>query len=165
MSHRTVPRGGHFSQLSPRGCENLAGAIRRIVLVWKQTILSCQSILAATSFLAEWSPHFARLYCSRPAPSFARQAGCANRLGHIDPTRSAVLRLPRSRSNSTVLDIAHNLLCCYQLTSGFRTRGLTKGSPERYTPVLRGRSGRGRSIQSPNGPPARLSPESMESAV
>ena len=165
MSPRTMPGERHLPRPTPRECENPTGAIGRIWLVWKPTIPSYRSILAASSFLAEWSLRFGLLCCSKPAAYLPRQAGCPTRLRYLDPTRSAVLRLPRSRSNSTLLLSAHNLLCCYQLTSGFRTRGLTKGSPERYTPVLRGRSGRGRSIQSPNGPPARLSPESMESAV
>ena len=165
MSPRTVPTGAHLSRRIPKECENPAGQIRRILLVWKQTILSYQSIREANCFFAEWSPHFALLYCSSPAPSLARQAGSANRLSYIDPTRSAVLRLPRSRSNSTLLHSAHNLLCCYQLTSGFRTRGLTRGSPERYTEVLRGRSRRASLIQSPNDPLTRLSPEILESAV
>jgi hypothetical protein len=165
VSPRTLHTGVHLSCPTPRECENPTEPIGRILLVWKPTILSDLRIRGATSFLAKCSPHFALLYCSSPAPSLARQAGCANRLGYIDSTRSAVLRLPRSRSNSTPSHYAHNLFCCYELTSGFRTRGLTKGTPERYTAVLRGRSRRASLIQSPNDPLARLSPEILESAV
>lgn len=165
MTRRAVPTGAHLSPPAPKECENPARAIRRIALVGKQTTLSYRSILAATSFLAEWSPQFGVLDCSSPAPGLARQAGCANRSRYIDSTRSAVLRLPRSVDNSATPRFARNPFCCYELTSGFRTRGLTKGSSERYTAVLRGRSRRASLIQSPNDPLARLSPEILESAV
>ena len=165
MSPHTLARRAHLSRSTLRQREQFAGAVEPIGLVWKPTTISYRSILAASSFLAEWSVRFGLLCCSNPAACLPRQAGCVTRLRYIDPTRSAVLRLPRSRSNSTLLHSAQNVLCCYQLTSGFRTRGLTKGSPGRYTAVLRGRSRRASLIQSPNDPFTRLSPEILESAV
>jgi len=165
MSPRTVPGERDLPRPTRRECKNPTGAIGQIWLVWKPTIPSYRRILAASSFLAEWSPRFALLCCSNAAAYLPRHAGCLPHLSYTDPTRSAVLQLLRSADNSTTPRFARNLCCCYELTSGFRTRGLTKGSSERYTAVLRGRSRRASLIQSPNDPLTRLSPEILESAV
>jgi len=165
VSPRTMPGERHLPRPTPRECENPTRAIGQIWLVWKPTIPSYRSILAASSFLVEWSLRFGLLCCSNPAAYLPRQAGCVTHLSHTDPTRPTVLQLLRSADNSTTPRFARKPFCCYELTSGFRIRGLTKGSLERYTAVLRGRSRRASLIQSPNDPLTRLSPEILESAV
>ena len=165
MSPGAVPGRAHLCWPTPRECENLAGAIRHIFLVWKPTTLSYRSILAATSFLGEWSPRFVLFYGASPAPCLPRQAGCLARLRYADPTRSAVRRLLRSSSNTTLARFAHKPFSLHELPSGVRTRGLTGGSPERYIAVRRGRSRRGGLSKSPNGPVGGLSPEILESSV
>src|SRR5229473_1012120 len=103
--------------------------------------------------------------CTSAAPCLPRQAGCLARLRYADPTRSAVRRLLRSSSNTTLARFAHKPFSLHELPSGVRTRGLTGGSPERYIAVRRGRSRRGGLSKSPNGPVGGLSPEILESSV
>ena len=165
MNPGALPNRGHISPRTPRGCENPAGAVRRNWLVWKPTTRSFRSILAAVSFLAEWSPRFVLLYGTSPVPCIPRQSGCLARLCYADPTRSAVLRLLRSSSNTTPALFAHKPFSLHELPSVVRRRGLTSRTPERYIAVRRGRARRGGLTESPNGPVAGLSPEIMESAV
>ncbi len=165
MSPRVLTRRGRLSWPTPREGENPAGAIRRIWLVGKQTTISNRNSLAATSFLAEWSPRLV-LFCGvSPAPCLPRQAGCLARLRYADPTRSAVLRLLRSTDDTTSVRFARNPFSLHELPSGVRRRGLTCGSPERYITVRRGRSRRSGLTKSPNGPVEGLSPEIVESAA
>jgi len=165
VSPRTLTRRGRLSWPTPRECENSAGAIRRIRLVWKPTTLSYRSILAGTSFLAEWWPRFVLFYGASPAPCLPRQAGSLACLRDADLTRSTVLRLPKSSRQATTGRFACKLFSLRQLPSGVRRRGLTRGDPERYTAIHRGRSRRGGLSKSPNGPVGGLSPEIVESAV
>jgi len=168
MSPRAMPRRTQLSWPTPREAEDHGGASRRILLVGKRTTNSNRNTLAATSFLAEWSPRFVLFYSfygASPAPCLPRQAGCLARLRHADPTRSAVLRLQRSSSNTTPVRFAHKAFSLHELPSGVRRRGLTTESPKRYIPVRRGRSRRGGLSKSPNGPVEGLSPEIVESAA
>ncbi len=165
MSPRTVPSRDHLSWAGLREGKNPARALRQIGLVGKQATTSSWNILAATSFLAEWSPRFVLFYGTSAAPCLPRQAGCLARLRYADPTRSAVRRLLRSSSNTTLARFAHKPFSLHELPSGVRTRGLTGGSPERYIAVRRGRSRRGGLNKSPNGPVGGLSPEILESSV
>ena len=165
MSPRAFTRPGRLCWPIPREGENPAAAIRRIWLVWKPTTLSYRSILAGTSFLAEWWPRFVLFYGASPAPCLPRQAGCLARLRDADLTRSAVLRLPKSSRQRTTGRFACKLFSLHELPSGVRRRGLTSGDRERYTAIHRGRSRRGGLSKSPNGPVAGLSSEIMESTV
>ena len=163
MSPRAVPRRDHGSWLGPRESENSAGAVRPIGLVWEPTTISSWNILAATSFLAEWSPPFVLFYRASLGPCLPRQAGCLSRLCYADLTRSAALRLPKSSSQTTTGRFACKLFSMHELLSGVRTRHLTRGDAERYTAIHRGRSRRLGLSKSLNGPVAGLSPESVES--
>jgi len=165
VSPRAVRRRDNVSWSTRREGDNPAGAVRRNSLVWKPTTRSFRSILAAASFLAEWSPRFVLLYGTSPVPCLPRQSGCLARLCYADPTRSAVLRLLRSSSNTTPALFAHKPFSLHELPSVVRRRGLTSRTPERYIAVRRGRARRGGLTESPNGPVAGLSPEIMESAV
>ena len=165
MSPGAVPGRAHLCWPTPRECENLAGAIRHIFLVWKPTTLSYRSILAATSFLGEWSPRFVLFYGASPAPCLPRQAGCLARLRYAGPVRSAVLQLLRSCSNTKAVRFAHKPFSLYELPSRLQRKGLTVGSPERYIAACRGRSRRSGLSESPNGPVGGLSPEIVERAV
>ncbi len=165
MSLRTVPSRDHLSWSGPTEGKNPAGALRQIGLVWKPTTISNWNIMAATSFLAEWSPRFALFLRASPAPCLPRQAGCPARLCYADLTRSAAPRLPKSSSQTTTDRFACKLFSMHDLPCGVRSRDLTQGDPERYTAIHRGRSKRGGLIESPNGPVGGLSPEIVENAV
>ncbi len=165
MSPRAVPSRDHLCWLGHREGKNPAGALRQIGLVWKPTTILNLHILAATSFLAEWSPRFVLFNRASPAPCLPRQAGCLSRLRYADLTRSAALRLPKGSSQTTTDRFACKLFSLHELPSVVRRRGLTGGSPERYIAVCRGRSRRSGLSKSPNGPVAGLSPEILENAV
>src|SRR6266481_7243076 len=154
MSPRGLPRRTLLSRPAPREGENPVGAIRRIWLVGKQTTISNRNTLAATSFLAEWSPRFVLFYSASPAPCLAREAGCLGRSRYAGQTRSAVQRLLTSTSNAIPLRFLHKPFSLHDLPSVVRRRGLTARSQKRYTAILRGRSRRGGLTESPNGPVA-----------
>ena len=165
MSPRAVPSQDHLCWLGHREGKNPAGALRQIGLVWKPTTISNWTILAATSFPAEWWARFVLFYRASPAPCLPRQAGCLSRLCYADLTRSAALRLPKSRRWPTTGRFACKLFSMPELPSGVRIRDLTRGNPERYTAIHRGRSRRRGLSKSPNGPVAGLSPENVESSI
>ncbi len=165
MSPRAVSRRAYLSWLAPRECKPPAGAGRCIWLVGKQSTNSNRNTFPAASFLAEWSPRLVLFCGASPAPCLPRQAGCLARLRYADLTRSAVLRLPKSSSQTTTGRFAGKLFSLRELPSGVRRRGLTGGGPERYTAIYRGMSRCSGLSKSPNGPVAELSPEILESAA
>jgi hypothetical protein len=165
MSPRAVPSRDHVCWSGHREGKNPAGALRQIGMVWKPTTISNWDILAATSFLAEWSSRFVLFYRASPAPCLPRQAGCLSCLCYADLTRSAALRLLKINSQTTTSRFARKLFSMHELLSSVRKRDLTRGDPERYTAIHRGRSRRLGLSKSPNGPVEGLSPEIVESAA
>ncbi len=158
MSPLTVPNRGHLSWSDPREGKDPAGAVRRIGLVGKQTIITNRNILAPTSFLAEWSPRFVLFYRATPVPCLPRQGGCLARLRSADLTRLVMLRLLSSNKYTAGGRFGRKLFGLHELPSGIRRRGLTRRGPERYITI-------GGLTKSPNGPVAGLSPEIVESVV
>lgn len=165
MSTRTAPRRAHLSVSTPREGENLVEVLSQVGLVGKQTTISIRNTLEAPSFLAEWLPRFVLFHPAGLLPCPPRQAVHLALLRSPGQTGSAVLRLPKSSRQTATDKFAHKLFGLHELPSGVRRRGLTRGGPERYTAIHRGRSRRGGLSKSPNGPIARLSPEIVESAV
>ncbi len=165
MSPRPVPRRVQISWSTLREGENSAGAVRRIGLVGKQTTISNRNTLAPTSFLAESSPRFVLFHHAGSLHWLLLQTAYLGSLSCPGRTRSAFLQLLMNGCNTVTSGSPRKLFSFNDFARGVRTKVLTRGGPERYTAIHRGRSRRAGLAESPNGHVGGLSPEIVESAV
>ncbi len=139
MSRRGLPNRAHICRLLQRGGEVPAGAIRRILLVGKQSTISERNTSGSISIPVKWASilgHFHRVGSFPNSPEQDTDLGRSLRAGQI---RSAVLRLRRSNCKTLAARFSHNLFGCNDFSSGVCYKTLTKGSSERNMPPHRRR--------------------------
>jgi hypothetical protein len=140
VSPHAVRRRDHISWRTPRECENPAGALRLIGLVWKPTIISNRNSLVATSFLTGLSYHFVLLHSGSPMPRAARQPARLVLWGWANQARSALLRLLASSRTTALLQSSRKLLSFKDFLLNVQGRGLDKRAFRRYMALHRATS-------------------------
>ena len=151
MNPGALPNRGHISPRAPRGCENPAGAVRRIRVVGKQTTFSNRNTLAPTSFLAESSPRFVYFGCADHLSRLPRQVSYMEGWRCPGQPRFGVVRLLKNSRHPTVQRFCRKLFGFQAFSLGFQGRGLDKLTFTGYTALHRATSRCDSSTEIANG--------------
>jgi hypothetical protein len=132
VSSRAVLSGVHVSWGTPAECENSAGAVRRILVVGKQTTSLNRNRLALALFPSEWFTSVGSFH--RPSCLFPAQ------YRRLAPTWIKST-LPTSQvwtACNTLGRPALKLLALHDLASGIKRTPLTKANSPGYGSVQKG---------------------------
>jgi len=143
MSPRTVPGERHLPRPTTRECEYPAGADRHIGVVGKPTTISNRNTLAPTPFSTEWFACFVFLQHVGSFPGPPLKATPIGDLRCARQTRSGVVRLLRTNSNTTIGRFSCKLFGFHHLPSAFGLMGIDNCWLWGYTGIHRGRPERG----------------------